>query len=111
MRHLLLIGSAALVLAVITGQWVAALPAAASASTTGGTLDEPPPWSSEEPGRVMWVAMGGAAARAGLRWRDRVQAINGIPAWSYHEVHRLMDDSRANSSREYPEIRRTQTRR
>ena len=49
-RQLLLIGGAALILAAITEQWVARLPAAASAATAGVRLDEPPPWSTDEPG-------------------------------------------------------------
>jgi hypothetical protein len=110
MRHLLLIGSAALVLAVITAQWVTRLPAAAKSSTAGVSLDNPPPWSPQEPGRVVSVAMGGPAARAGLRKGDRVQAINGIPNWSYYELHRLFDNSRAGDSLEYTVLRGNQTR-
>src|SRR5258708_3367667 len=100
-RQQLLIGGAALILAAITEQWVAGLAAAASATTAGVRLDEPPPWSNDEPGRVIGVAMGGPAAQAGLRRGDRVLAINGIPIWSYQELHRLVDNSRAGDSLEY----------
>lgn len=110
MRHLLLIGSAALILTVLTAQWVTRLPAAAKSSTSGVRLDDPPPWSQQEPGRVVSVAMGGPAARAGLRKGDRVQAINGIPNWSYYELHRLFDNSRAGDSLEYTVLRGNQTR-
>ena len=109
-RQLLLIGSAALILAVINAQWVTGLPAAARASTAGVGLDEPPPWSPQEPGRVVRVAMGGPAARAGLRKKDQVQAINGIPNWSYHGLHQLLDNTRAGDSLEYTVLRGTQTR-
>jgi len=110
MRQLLLIGGAALILAAMTAQWVAGLPAAAGATTAGVRLDEPAPWSTDEPGRVIGVAMGGPAAQAGLRGGDRVLAINGIPIWSYHELHRLVDNSRAGDSLEYTVLHGTQTR-
>ena len=108
-RQLLLIGSAALILAAINAQWLTGLPAAARARTAGVGLDEPPPWSDQEPGRVVSVAMGGPAARAGLRKGDRVQAINGIPNWSYYELHRLVDDRQAGDSLKYTVLRGTQT--
>jgi hypothetical protein len=109
-RQLLPIGGAALILAAITEQWVAGLPAATSATTAGVRLDEPPPWSNDEPGRVIGVAMGGSAAQAGLRRGDRVLSINGIPIWSYHELHRLVDNSRPGDTLEYTVLRGTQTR-
>jgi len=108
--QLLLICVAAVTLAAITGQWVAALPAAAGAATAGVLLRDPPPWFAEESGRVVRVEMGGPAARAGLRRGDRVLAINGIPTWSREELHRLVDNRRAGDSLEYTVLSGTQTR-
>jgi len=109
-RQLLLIGGATLILAAITEQWVAGLPAGSQRHHGGHSLDEPPPLGPPMSRPRYRRCDGGPPLKPACGGEIGYWRLTASRCWSYTNFSGCVDNSRAGDSLEYTVLHGTQTR-